>query len=403
MKLRTKSLLMTAAFALAVTGCGDTTTPAEEVGTQPEGVESREDDPTQQTSGQGTEEDHKEKETKGRKAALITDGSSAMDNGFNQAALKGVETYADAACVPYVCYSAREDTAEAYEAAVLEGIEDDAELVVCVGPDFEKAVGSLQEAYPDVYFLLLGGIPKDASGEEVTIESNVHCIIYKEEEAGYLVGYMSVLEGYRQFGFIGGEERRSAEKYGYGYLQGIDAAARELEVSDEVQVDYWYADVSVANEEIAERSREWYQDGTEIIFACGGMLYEPVLASAETCDGMLIGADVDQSGISERFLTSAKKGIDSSVIVALDDFFASGKKWPQELAGTAVPYGAGEKCISLPVQNDAWRFQTATTSDYLQVLARLRSGDIKIVIETEELPEMTITVVYHNQQEEKET
>lgn len=398
---------MTAALALTVTGCSGTTDPstepAAEVDTQPEEAESNGEDATEQTPGQETEENRKDQETKGRKAALITDGSSAMDNGFNQAALKGVETYADAACVPYVCYSAKEDTAEAYEAAVLEGIEDDAELVVCVGPDFEKAVGSLQEAHPDVFFLLLGGIPRDASGEEATIESNVHCIIYKEEEAGYLAGYMAVLEGYREFGFIGGEDRSSVEKYGCGYLQGIDAAAKELKISDEVRVDYWYVDASVTDEEIAEQSMEWYQDGTEVIFACGGMLYEPVLASAESCDGMLIGADVDQSGISERFLTSAKKGIDSSVIVALDDFFAYGKKWPQGLAGTAVAYGANEKCISLPVQNDAWRFKTATTGEYLQVLARLRSGEIQIVVETEELPETTVTVVYHDQQEEKDS
>ncbi len=111
-------------------------------------------------------------------------------------------------------------------------IEDDAELVVCVGPDFEEAVGSLQEEYKDVYFLLLGGVPKDAEGEEIEIAANVHCIIYKEEEAGYLAGYMSVLEGYRKFGFIGGEDRSAVEKYGCGYLQGIDAAAQGLAIID---------------------------------------------------------------------------------------------------------------------------------------------------------------------------
>ena len=409
MKLRTKRILMTAAFLLTLTGCGDVSSPAEEpaedVSTQPADPDSEEEDNEEQTPAQETEEKSKDKDkgAKGRKAALVTDGSSAMENGFNQAALMGVETYADAACVPYACYSAQEDTETAYREAILTAIEDDAELVVCVGPDFEEAVGSLQEEYKDVYFLLLGGVPKDAEEEEIEIADNVHCIIYKEEEAGYLAGYMSVLEGYRKFGFIGGEDRSAVEKYGCGYLQGIDAAAQGLEVDSEVQIDYWYVDAALPVEEIGEMATAWYQDGTEIIFTCGGMLYEAVLPAAEACDGMMIGADVDQSEISGRFLTSAKKGIESSIVVALDDFFANGKKWPEDLAGAALSYGAREKCIGLPMQNDAWRFQNVTVGEYLQVLARLRTGEIQILADTEELPETAVSVVYHNQQEEEDS
>ena len=176
MKLRTKSILMTAAFLLTLTGCGDVSAPVEEpakdVSTQPADPDGEEEDNEEQTPVQETEEKSKDKGAKGRKAALVTDGSSAMENGFNQAALMGVETYADAACVPYACYSAQGDTEAAYREAILTAIEDDAELVVCVGPDFEEAVGSLQEEYKDVYFLLLGGVPKDAEEEEIEIAAN---------------------------------------------------------------------------------------------------------------------------------------------------------------------------------------------------------------------------------------
>lgn len=88
----------------------------------------------------------------------------------------------------------------------------------------------------------------------------------------------------------------------------------------------------------------------------GGSLYQSVLLSAEEYDGKLIGVDADQSGISERFLTSATKGIDASVIVALDEFFASGKKWPDKLGGQAVSYGAKEKCVSLPGAGNCMAF-----------------------------------------------
>lgn len=401
MKLRIKSLFMIAAILLLSSGCSnETTTVGEDDITQDSDSEPGEDP---DLPAEDEEKDIQKKQLTDRRAALVMDGSSAMDNGFGQAALKGVQTYADAACVPYSCYNATENTPDSYRDTILTAIEENAELVVCVGPNFEEAVGSLQEEYGDIYFLLLGGVPRDASGGEVTIAPNVHCVIYKEEEAGYLVGYMSVLEGYRKFGFIGGEELSSVQKYGYGYLRGIDDAADFLEVSDEVQVEYWYADTSSPSEEVEEMSQEWFQAGTEIIFVCGGMLYQSVLPAAESYGGMLIGADVDQSDVSELILTSAMKGIDSSIIVALDDFFANGKSWPEELAGTAISYGAREKCISLPVQDDAWRFKTATTSEYLQVLARLRSGDIEISIYPENPPKTAITVVYHNQQEENDS
>lgn len=55
------------------------------------------------------------------------------------------------------------------------------------------------------------------------------------------------------------------------------------------------------------------------------------------------------------------------------------------------------------MQNDAWRFQNVTVGEYLQVLARLRTGEIQILADTEELPETAVSVVYHNQQEEEDS
>ncbi|MDE6846537.1 MAG: BMP family ABC transporter substrate-binding protein [Lachnospiraceae bacterium] len=404
MKKKINILFMIVTLMLLVSACGTQTAPAVEPDNmQPADQTSDEiDDPEQDTVEDNTENSRDDRKS-GVRIALVTDVSSVMDSGFNQAALQGIQTYADGAGVFYSTYSTDTDTSDSYKNTVLTAIQDNAELIVCVGTHFEQAVGELQNDYSDTYFLLLDGVPRDASGDFVDIASNVHCIAYREEEAGYLVGYMSVKEGYRKFGFIGGEPLPAVKGYGYGFLQGIDEAAVSIEDSDEIQVEYWYADTFSANKQIEEVSTEWYQSGTEIIFACGGSLYESVLSAAEECNGVLIGVDADQSGISGRFLTSATKGIDSSVIVALDDFFASGKKWPEELAGNVVSYGAKEKCISLPVQGNAWRFQTATINEYLQTLARLRSGDIQIPIDADTPPQVTVTVIYHDQQEESDS
>ncbi|MBD5488301.1 MAG: BMP family ABC transporter substrate-binding protein [Lachnospiraceae bacterium] len=336
----------------------------------------------------------------GGQVALVIDASSAMDSGFNQAALNGAQTYADAAEVSYSYYSADDDTQESYEKAVTTAIQNDAALVICAGSHFEETVGRMQNEYDDVFFLLLDGVPKDAEGNAVVIAPNVHCITYREEEAGYLAGYMAVLDGYTKLGFIGGEQLPSVERYGYGYLQGIDAAAAHLGNSDDISVEYWYAGTFLPDEQIEETSREWYEAGTEVIFACGGSLYQSVLLSAESCGGKVIGADVDQSDISELILTSAMKGIDSSVIDALDDFFANGRSWPGEIAGSVNSYGAKEKCVRLPVYGDAWRFQTAEMSDYLHVIAGLKSGDIQVSDGIDTQPETTVSVIRHEQQEE---
>lgn len=406
MKRQLKGLLVIAALVLSVSGCGIQDAQGEE------NIRTEEKDPSDDRSGDSEDiaETVRKEESEGKtddrpgdvRIALVTDVSSVTDKGFNEAALKGIETYAGGACVSYACYSAREDEVDSYQDTVLEAIRNEAELVVCAGSHFEQVVESLQEEYSDIYFLLLDGVPRDSAGEAADIASNVHCITYREEEAGYLVGYMAVLEGYRKLGFIGGEQLPSVERYGYGYLQGIEDAAAALEVTEDIQVEYWYGDTFLADEEIMEAAREWYENGTEIIFTCGGSIYQSVLSCAEANDGMMIGADVDQSDISERFLTSAMKGIDSSIIVALDDFFASGKRWPEDLAGKVVSYGAKEKCISLPVQKSAWRFQNATTDEYLKILARLRCGEIQIPTDTKTPPERTVTVIDHNQREEND-
>lgn len=399
MRKRLKIFGLVAAVGMLSAGCGKN----DEITEEPVATES----PVQEENTSENDPEIELEQTTvsncqiaGGQVALVIDAGSAMDSGFNQAALNGAQTYADAAEVSYSYYSADDDTQESYEKAVTTAIQNDAALVICAGSHFEETVGRMQNEYDDVFFLLLDGVPKDAEGNAVAIAPNVHCITYREEEAGYLAGYMAVLDGYTKLGFIGGEQLPSVERYGYGYLQGIDAAAAHLDNSDDISVEYWYAGTFLPDEQIEETSREWYEAGTEVIFACGGSLYQSVLLSAESCGGKLIGADVDQSDISELILTSAMKGIDSSVIDALDEFFASGRSWPKEIAGSVISYGAKEKCVRLPVYGAAWRFQSAAMSDYLHVIAGLKSGDIQVSDDIDTQPETTVSVIWHEQQEE---
>ena len=68
----------------------------------------------------------------------------------------------------------------------------------------------------------------DINSENGTIPENVFCVTFKEEEAGYLAGYAAVKDGFTKLGFLGGMAVPAVIRYGYGYVQGADAAAQEL-------------------------------------------------------------------------------------------------------------------------------------------------------------------------------
>ncbi len=327
---------------------------------------------------------------KGGEIAFVSDGT-VMDKGYNQAIYEGIETYALSAGVSFSCYLVEEDTLEGHLAAVKEAVLNQAKLVVCAGYDFQETIGELQEEYSELSFLLIDGEPVDAQGDPVEIGDNVHCVSFQEEEAGYLAGYMTVLEGYRSLGFIGGKEEPAVIRYGYGYLQGIDDAARELELED-VTVNYWYAGTFQPTQEVYDKAVQWYAQGTQVIFACGGFLQEAVLDAADREKGMLIGVDVDQNQRSERFLTSAMKDLANAVIISLDDYYAEGGKWSEEFAGQSVRYGVEDNCAGIPVLETEWRFRNVTMKEFYELYKQVKQGEISVSDQIHRKPRTSVVV-----------
>ena len=329
---------------------------------------------------------------KGGEIAFVSDGV-VMDGNYNEAIYEGIQMYALAAGVSFSYYNVEEDNFEGHLKTVEDAILNQAKIVVCAGCDFQEAVGELQDDYPEVSFLMIDGVPVDIEGRPIEIKENVHCVLFKEEESGYLAGYMAVLEGYRNLGFIGGKEEPSVIRYGYGFLQGIDDAAREMELSD-VAVNYWYAGTFQSDEEIYEQAAQWYVEGTEIIFACGGFLYTSVLEAANKEDGLLIGVDVDQNERSKRFLTCAEKDIANAIVISLDDYYAAGRKWSEAFAGQDVRYGVKDNCTGIPVLKTEWRFKNVTMGDFYELYTQVKQGKISVSDEIDKQPQVSVTVNY---------
>ncbi|MFG6337284.1 MAG: BMP family ABC transporter substrate-binding protein [Lachnospiraceae bacterium] len=387
---------------LFLTGCGksaqETASPAE--------------NETSEETGQGTEEDTesgsgvemsswRESVQKmfedpygdyvetGGEIAFLTDGS-VEDGGYNEAIFNGVRMYALGAGTSFSCYHADPNAPESYQEIIHRAVEDKAGLIVCAGDVFGKAVGALQGMYSQTSFLLVDAVPYDGEGEELPIAENVHCILFHEEQAGYLAGYMAVWEGYRNLGFIGGREEPAVLRYGYGYLQGINAAAKDLSL-DDVAVNYWYADTYAADIAVREKADGWYESGTQIIFACGGGLYESVLEAAENQDGLMIGVDVDQCRISDRVLTSAVKNIGAAVTDALDEYYADGG-WSEADAGQVKRYGVEEGCAAIPVVDSEWRFKEIPTTHFFEIFKQMKRGDRTVSDAIDAPPEIAVAV-----------
>lgn len=328
----------------------------------------------------------------GGNVAFVTGVSKINDESYNEAVYSGIQTYATGAGVTYSYYTAPSDTPESYRETMLKALSDDCKLIVSAGPHYDEIVGELQNEYAGVSFLMIDGLPTDSEYSPIDIAPNVHCIAFEEHESGYLAGYMSVLDGKRKFGFIGGEPLDTVIRFCYGYIQGINDAANTLGVTKDINVNYWYSYTFLPNETITATAEDWYSHGTEVIFCCGGALYQSVIPAAEEASAWIIGVDINQNSISDRVLTSAMKGVDRAVINALDSYFAY-DGWSKELSGQIDHYGVNERCSALPI--DIWRFENASLSDYNKLYGQLKNGEITVDSSITDFPETNIKVTQY--------
>lgn len=158
--------------------------------------------------------------------------------------------------------------------------------------------------YPNVHFIAVDVNGFDIDSENGTIPENVFCVTFKEEEAGYLAGYAAVKDGFTKLGFLGGRAVPAVIRYGYGYVQGADAAAQELGTN--VQMNYYYGGQFYGDEKITAKMDGWYDGGTEVVFACGGGIWTSAAEAADKHDGKLIGVDVDQNYLGVEGVESGK-------------------------------------------------------------------------------------------------
>ena len=323
--------------------------------------------------------------------ALVTDVGNIDDQSFNQSAWEGVVEFAEANGYTKAYYRPSEDSTTARMESIKTAVEKGAKVIVCPGYLFEEAIYNVQDEYPEVNFLLLDGEPHNADYSDYKTGSNVHNILYQEEQAGYLAGYAAVKDGYTKLGFLGGMAVPAVIRYGYGFVQGADAAAAEM--NEQIEIKYWYSGSFDESDDIKVKMSGWYSEGTEVVFSCGGGIYLSATKAAEEAGAKVIGVDVDQYYVSDTVITSAMKELKHSVVLALTDLYANDCVWPEAYAGTTATLGAADNCVGLPTADTSWRLNTFTVEEYEQLFEAIKSGEIVVSNDTTEAPAVTNSTV----------
>ena len=311
------------------------------------------------------------------KVALVTDVGTIDDESFNQACWQGVEAWCKRNNVEYTYYQPTEDSTDARVQSVAQAIAEGADTIVMPGFLFGATLTVVMEEYPDVHFIAV-----DVSGGDLTVDystyydpaANTACLTFSEEQAGYLAGYAAVKDGYTKLGFLGGMAVPAVIRYGFGFVQGADAAAAEL--GTPIEINYTYGGQFFGDANITAKMEGWYSAGTEVVFACGGGIYTSAVEAAKLHGGKVIGVDVDQSYIDECIITSAMKqlqNVTETVLEALNtgDWATYGGK----VSNFSLAEG---EYVGLPTAETSWRLNTFTVDEYEALKAKLADGSVVV-------------------------
>lgn len=347
--------------------------------------------------------------------AMVTDSGDITDQSFNQTTYEAAKAWCEENDAKFNYYHPDGDDVDHRVASVDQAVKDGYNIILLPGNAFGATIVRVAEKYPDVKFILLDvskddilaaaferdGKEYDYNTDHWNIDdfvdiSNVYSAIYHEELSGYMAGYAAVMLGYENLGYIGGKAVPAVIRYGYGYIQGADDAARELE--KQVTVTYGYCNQFLADDRITVVMNDWYLRGVEVIFSCGGGIWESVAKAASVNHKKLIGVDVDQKGIVDStygeglIVTSAMKGLGATVTSTLDKI--KGGFW-EALAGNIATLGIVSTTdptanyAQLPIDSTEFEEGKFTLHDYYTLIADMRSDKLIISSSIDAFPTTT--------------
>ena len=361
------AIALSLVMVLAMVACGEEPAPTPDPGTETPTVITNPDE----IADEMTSEDGK------YEIGFVTDVGQLKDKSFNQGTYDGVKLYAAANGLSYKYYqpangdkATDDDRYDAMKAACDNG----AKVVVCAGFLQEAALKKAAAEYPDVAFVFIDGYPVSVDADSPVL-TNVAGISFMEEQCGYFAGYAVVKEGFEKLGFTGGGggTNPACVRYGYGFVQGANDAAKEMGKTVDINYTWQFGNTFSPSPELMAMVSGWYNAGTEIVFCCGGNMFQSVAQAAAENDGAVVGVDTDQSFESDTVVTSATKGLASAVQWALAKVYDGTFS---EIGGNATSLGADNNAVGLPTAT--WSMQNFTVEEYEALFQKILNGEVTI-------------------------
>ena len=353
--------------------------------------------------------------------AMITDYGDITDQSFNQTTYEACKAFCEANGIDFKYYKPAADSTADRVASVELAIDEGYNVIVMPGYAFGGTIAEVSGEYPDVKFIALdvaagdlleAGValkgetydynPANWDVNEYVHMDNVYCAVYQEELSGYMAGYAAVKLGYQKLGFLGGMAVPAVVRFGYGFVQGADAAAAETGAS--VEIKYAYGNQFYGDADITAAMDTWYGAGTEVVFACGGGIFTSASEAAVKVGGKVIGVDTDQSAVINGAygdgltVTSAMKGLYPTTVDTLTDVIVNGNwaNYAGKISTLGLVSGTDPELnyVQLPMDTTQWS-DTFTQDDYKALVASMFDGTVKVSNDiTAEPAVTTISVEY---------
>ena len=371
--------------------------------------------------------------------AMITDYGDITDQSFNQTTYEACKAFADANKIEFSYFKPAGDNTADRVAMIESAVDEGYNVIVMPGYAFGGAIVEAAPQHKDVKFIALDVGKGDlleagvaAKGEEYDYNpdnwdlatyvdmSNVYCAIYQEELCGYMAGYAAVKLGYKNLGFLGGMAVPAVQRYGLGFVQGVDAAAAELKLTD-VKVNYVYGGQFFGDADITAKMDTWYAGGTQVVFACGGGIYTSAVDAAKKVEGAkVIGVDVDQAGVIANYaagedadaatvesykaltVTSAMKGLYPATFDTLTDVIVNGN-WANYVGkidnlGLVSADDPTLNYVQIPMESTQWADGAFTQDDYKALVKAMFDGTLTVSNDTTKAAKYFATVITVDEQ-----
>ena len=379
-------------------------------------------------------DDNKDKDKTKYKVAMITDYGDITDQSFNQTTYEACKAFAEDNSIEFSYFRPAGDNTADRVAMIEKAVDEGFNVIVMPGYAFGGAIVEAAPEFPDVKFIALdvaaGDLLETAvakAGESYDFNpsnwdlnkyvdmSNVYCAVYQEELCGYMAGYAAVKLGYKNLGFLGGMAVPAVVRYGYGFVQGVDAAAAELKLTD-VKVNYIYGGQFFGDADITAVMDTWYNGGTEVVFACGGGIYTSAVDAAKKVNGAkVIGVDVDQAGVIAKYaagegadqatidgfkaltVTSAMKGLYPATFDTLTDVIVKGNwdNYKGKIQNLGLVSGDDPTLnyVQIPMESTQWKDGAFTQDDYKAMVKNMFDGKITVSNDTTKAAKDFATVI----------